>query len=317
MRSMLVSPADSLRYLLRLALICCAVLATLLALAPTTYGHALSGCSNPDVTGGGSCSEGPVQLSPQQQSLLAAKTRVATDLAGVRLGRVSAAQYRHDLLVYVMSLPEPFRSAALKRVQAQTLAPTPNCISPCEPSSYSLDLIQQPQQESYYCGPATASEILTTLGPAYSQSYLGGSYSSPTLLGTNYYKQTTWGPAVMAPTLNYLQSGYYYQTVQGSSNWGSDLVSDIYTWHQPLAANTVEQEGGPYLTGHQYAPANQFPLYHWIAVYGYTSYGAGSTYADSISGDTKYWPWAQYVPAYSTISSSTIETLVSSRGFVW
>lgn len=58
-------------------------------------------------------------------------------------------------------------------------------------------------------------------------------------------------------------------------------------------------------------------IYHWIGIYGYTNYGYNTSYADSIHGDSWIWSWAVNVPAYSTISSSDMTTLLNQRGFVW
>ncbi len=270
-----------------------------------------------------------MQLSAHDQAMLVAKSRLANEFEGMLHGKVSAAQFHRDLVAYAMSLPEPARTYALSRASART----PNCIigpgGGCLFSSEYLSLTQQWQTQPYYCGPATASEILATLGSNYSQSYLGGSSSSPTLLETNYLQETPWsdlnGNPVMAPTLNKLQSPLVYWTQNGgsvsASQWQSDLLTDIYEWRQPIAGNTVEYGGSnnPYLIGHNRAPASDFPLYHWIAIYGYTNYGSNTAYADSISGNANNWGWgwAAYVPQYSTISSSTMYTLLSTMGWVW
>jgi hypothetical protein len=252
--------------------------------------------------------------------LLNQKTKLATQYVKLRQGTISATQFQQDARAYQANLPEPFRSQSLQS------AVTPDCIGQpgggCFPSSASVGLTQQSQANFYYCGPATASEILIALGSNYSQSFVAGSSSYPgTYLKTAYSGQTSWNPAVMAPTLNSLQGRLYYATQNGSgvslSQWESDLLTDISTYSQPIAGNTVEYSGGPYLNGHQYAPSNAFPLYHWIAIYGYTNNGQDTTYADSISGRADIWPWAVNVPAYSTISSSNMNTLLSSRGFVW
>jgi len=126
----------------------------------------------------------------------------------------------------------------------------------------------------------------------------------------------------MAPTLNGQQYQLYYATQNGSgvsvTQWDNDLLLDIWTFGQPIAGNTVEYSNGPFLTGHDKAPPKDFPLYHWIAIYGYTNYGNNTAYADSIHGDTWIWPtWAQYVPAYSTVSGSAMNTLLNTMGFVW
>lgn len=308
-------------------MVCSVALIVLLASAPAAQAQSLAGCSNPNLTGGGSCAAGPVQLSPQDQAILAAKTRVANDLEGVRLGEVSVAQLHNDMVAYAMDLPEPYRSYALSRASALPLKCGSKGACPLQPAALYTNVTQQRQQQWYYCGPATASEILADLGWSYSQSYLGGSSSSPTLLETNYLLETPWSDPhnnpVMAPTLNGLQNKLVYWTQNASgttlTQWQNDLVTDIWTYQQPIAGNTVEYWGGPYLVGHNYAPQNDFALYHWIAIYGYSGYGSNTAYADSISGNSGNWgwTWASHVPPYSTISSSTMYTVLGTMGWVW
>ncbi len=305
----------------RVALMCSVALIAVLASSPVAQAQSLAGCSNPNVTGGGSCAAGPVVLSAQDQAILAAKTRLANDLEGVRLGKVSATQFHSDLVAYAMSLPEPYRSVALSRANA----PLPSCrprgaCPPLQPASQYTNMTQQRQQQWYYCGPATASEILASLGSSYSQSYLAGS----SWLKTDEYGQTSWNPAVMAPTLTSLNPRNLYYATQSASGttltqWQNDLITDIWTYQQPIAGNTVESWGGPYLVGHSYAPQNDFKLYHWVAIYGYSEYGSYTAYADSISGNSGNWgwTWASHVPPYSTISSSTMYSVLGTMGWVW
>lgn len=320
MRTPPVSPVARTWNVVRVVIMCSVALIALLAQAPTAQAQSLAGCSNPNVTGGGSCAVGPVQLSAQDQTILTAKTRVANDLEGMRFGKVSATQFHSDLVAYAMSLPEPYRSAALSRARAISLSCGPRGACPLQPPSQYTNMTQQRQTQWYYCGPATASEILASLGSSYSQSYLAGS----SYLKTDEYGQTSWNPAVMAPTLTSLnRRNLYYATQNASgtfeSQWQFDLVTDIWTYQQPIAGNTVEYWGGPYLVGHNYAPQNDFALYHWIAIYGYSEYGSYTAYADSISGNSGNWgwTWASHVPQYSTISSSTMYTVLGTMGWVW
>ena len=44
---------------------------------------------------------------------------------------------------------------------------------------------------------------------------------------------------------------------------------------------------------------------------------SGGAYADSVHGDSWIWSWAASVPAYSTISSSSMTTLLNQQGYVW
>lgn len=215
------------------------------------------------------------------------------------------------------NLPAQYRSHTAQ------LNVTPYCIiqpgGGCAPNSKTLSLTQQPQKYWDYCGPATASEILTALGSSRTQDFVAGS----AYLDTVNTQQTSWDPQVMAPTLNTLQSRLYYATQQGSwvneAQWQSDLVTDISLYGQPIAGNTVEPSGGSYLAGHWNFPSSAFPLFYWVAIYGYVNNGQYSVYADSVSGATWVWSWAtpNNVPPSSTYSSSQLYTLLSQRGWVW
>lgn len=287
------------------------------------HGQGLTGCNQPSATGAGTCTIGHTNPSAKEKALLDLKARVANDYQGVRLGKVTVSQFDLDLRAYEANLPASYASHGARIVVH------PYCISEpgggCAPSYAHVNLTQQPQANWYYCGPAAASEILNALGANYSQSFVAGSPNYPgTYLTTAYNGQTPWSPYVMGPTLNNLQSKLYYATQPGSgvqlSQWENDLVTDVSGYGQPIAGNTVENYNngnGPFLTGHQYAPGSAFPLGHWIAIYGYTNYGQGSTYADSISGDQWIWSWAANVPPYSTINSSDMNTLLQTMGFVW
>jgi hypothetical protein len=272
---------------------------------------ASSGCANVVDTGGGACTSSPVILSPSEQAILARKTALAEEFAAVRASKLSLANFLRDAQAVLQQYGGP--TAAQVLLQA-----TPDaCTTDCPPVNDSVNLVQQSQANFYYCGPATASEILRVRGVTKSQSFLAGS----NYLRTDADGGTNWNPQVMAPTLNTLTNSSWYVAVNGSGVQGgftnttyeADLTTDIYLgW--PIAGNTVEiANQGPHLIGH---PSN-LGLNHWIAIYGYTSNGAYTKYADSIAGDAWIWSWAANVPAYSTYDSPDMTTLLNGRGFVW
>lgn len=270
-------------------------------------------CTNVVNTGGGSCISGPAVLTLLQQQVLARKNALAAEYAQVRAGRLSYATYQRDVQTFMHEYGGP--TTARRGV-------SPACPS-LNDGPYALcgqnwvGLTQQPQQTYYYCGPATAHEVLGVRGVNVSQS---------TLAGNNYLKTdadggTNWSPQVMAPTLNALTNSVYYVPVNGSgagggfssSTWQSDLTADVDNgW--AIAGNTVEYSGtnNPHLVGHP----TDLTIYHWIGIYGYQNYGNYTMYADSIHGTT-FWSWAVNVPATSSYSSSSMTTLLNGRGFVW
>ncbi len=183
---------------------------------------------------------------------------------------------------------------------------------------------QQSQVNYHYCGPAAAEEIVRGLGWTTGPS--GESLSQRVLAGNNYLKtdanvSTSWNLSVMGPTLNAWTCSSFYVPVNGSGVGGGfnastftyDLTTDIDNgW--PLAGNIVEYaNSGPRLIGHPQSTT----IYHWIAIRGYTNYGANTCCADSISGDSWIWSWIVNVPPYSTISSSDMTTLLNSRRYIW
>ncbi len=285
-------------------------------------------CVNVINTGGGSCLSGPVQLTPQEQALLAKKNALAQEYAQVRAGKLSASLFQRDYQAFLQqyggpSAQQPFASPAscpsIATGSASSTQPLTVCISK------DLYVPQQPQANNYYCGPATAEEILSGLG--WTTGPHGESLSQSVLANTNYLHTdadggTNWNPYVMGPTLNAWTRSSFYAPVNGSGVGGGftvttftyDLTTDIDNgW--PLVGNIVEYSGtnNPHLVGHPQSAT----IYHWIAIRGYNNYGSTTDYADSISGDSWIWPWAVNVPPYSSISSSAMTTLLNGKGYIW
>lgn len=278
----------------------------------------LSDCGNPTSTintGGGSCNAGPVQLSPREQAILTQKQALADEYAAARSGAFNYAQYERNSQAFMAQYGGPTHARSVI---------TPDCVidpstGQCATGYGFVSLTQQPQANWYYCGPATAAEILGVRGVNKSQSFLAGN----TYLQTDEHTGTNWsGPYVMGPTLNSLTNSSYYVAVNGSgiagggfsqTTWQNDMVYDInHGW--ALAGNIIEYANqDPHLVGH---PRNQTIL-HWIAVYGYDNNGGNTWYADSVHGDSWIWSWAANVPANSSFSSGSMTTLLNQRGFVW
>lgn len=269
-------------------------------------------CANAVNTGGG-CAVGTDKLSTRDQVILEKKQTLASEYADMRAGKVSYTTYRSDLAAF---LAQYGGHTASTTIVVPDCVPDPNT-GQCPVSANSVNLIQQPQTTTYYCGPATASEVLGVRGVSKSQSFLAGS----SYLNTDASKDTPWNPYVMHPTLNTLLNTAYYVAVDGSavgggfttSTWEQDLKYDVDNgW--AIAGNIVEYANtDPHLVGHP----RTMTIYHWIGIYGYSNNGGYTKYADSVSGDTQFWSWAANVPAYSSFSSSDMTTLLNQRGFVW
>lgn len=268
-------------------------------------------CSTPDITGGGSCVSGPVALTAQERAIAAKKNALAEEYQKVLSGAVSSATYQSDWQAFIRQYGGPTK---MTLARANSINIIPDCVDPCD--VHTLGLTQHPQLTWYYCGPATAQEVLGVRGVNVSQS---------TLAGNNYLKtdatgQTSWNPYVMGPTLNALTGSSFYIAVNGYdvggnitlTTWESNLQQDINQgW--ALAGNTVENaNSSPHLPGH---PSN-LTIYHWIAVYGYSNFGATTYYADSISG-TNFWSWSPNVARYNSFASSNMVILLNHRGYIW
>jgi hypothetical protein len=185
------------------------------------------------------------------------------------------------------------------------------------PAGKDLARTEEPQQFNYYCGPATASEMLAQLGVKLSQRKAAAE------LGTSG-SGTDWSDAAGYPmpmVLNKNQSRTQYVAValpwsptsKQVATFEADLVTDVNTaGGLPLAGNAYEIAGGPHLVGN---PVNQ-TIMHWIDIRGYQDYGSVTDYEDSVHNATAI-GWATNVPAYSSLATSTIVSILGARGYDW
>jgi hypothetical protein len=116
----------------------------------------------------------------------------------------------------------------------------------------------------------------------------------------------------MASALNAkLGTTTYYATAAPTlSTLKSKVQFDIY-YGYPMAANVVEVANGYHLPGH---PSSQ-TIYHWVAIKGYSTNADNTTIADPAANGTGI-SWGASVPAYSTISTDSLQGLTSSRGII-
>jgi len=174
---------------------------------------------------------------------------------------------------------------------------------------------QQAQVRDYFCGPATVSEMLAQLGVQLSQ------WDAARELGTTQ-NGTDWSDATGDPVPRVLNANQHLrQYVQVALPWAPstrelrtfeiNLVTDInHGRGVPLAGNAYEIAGGPHLVGN---PVDQ-TIMHWIDIRGYSDGGKVTDYEDSVH-DASSIGWAAGVPAYSSLSSSTIINILGARGF--
>jgi hypothetical protein len=186
------------------------------------------------------------------------------------------------------------------------------------PSSASLVANQTPQATSYYCGPAAVHEALGALGVSLSQSAAAAALHTTTN-GTGWSGGGTSPSGYPVPdVLNRYQSRNYYVPQPVSSTSGAinayenDLEMDVSMIRAPLVGNAWETSSGYHLVGH---PGGQ-QIFHWFEIRGYYGSGATTLYEDSVHGATSI-SWSGNVPAYSSLPSYQIVSIVGGRGYVW
>jgi hypothetical protein len=209
----------------------------------------------------------------------------------------------------------------LLHAMARRMGPDTKCtLTACTaglPVARDLAATQEPQRRNYFCGPATASEMLAQLGVTLSQQVAARELGT-TVNGTDWSDSTGYP---MPRVLNENQTRNQYVAVglpwtptsQQTETYEIDLVTDInVNGGAPLAGNAYEVAGGPHLVGN---PVNQ-TIMHWIDIRGYQDYGAVTDYEDSVHNATSI-GWGLNVPAYSSLASSTMVNILGARGYDW
>lgn len=264
----------------------------------------------------------------------AAATAPAPDGAATasdQLAAVAAYKASHDTDPHVPLSAAAQRALALRMeaarqhltgLRAEALAAG---VSP-DATSSTLSGTQQAQQTYYWCGPAATAGALAERGVSVSQS-TAASLLGTTVDGTDWSGSDGNIPSAyktghpVADVLTYELHGqgatYYPVGLPDSpsssdvSSFEANLVADIDNgWD--LVGNAWEAPGGPHLVGH---PSNQ-EIFHYFTMRGYTSSGANTEYQDSVHGASSI-SWSSGVPAYSTLSSSTITVINGGRGYIW
>lgn len=202
-------------------------------------------------------------------------------------------------------------------------SPAPDAVCACGgggyPDAAHLAANQTSQATSYYCGPATVHEALGTVGISLSQASAAAKLHTTT-------DGTAWSGGGTSPSgypvpdvLNGMQKRNYYvpQPVSSATSssigtYKNDLQMDIYAVRAPLVGDAWEVPGGPHLVGH---PTSR-QIFHWFEIRGFQNSGGSTMYEDSVHGAGSI-SWSGSVPAYSTMASGTIVTIVSGRGYVW
>jgi hypothetical protein len=187
------------------------------------------------------------------------------------------------------------------------------------PSSASIAANQTPQATSYYCGPASVHEALSAVGVSLSQATAASALRTTTA-GTAWSGGGTSPSGYPVPdVLNRYQGRNYYVpqpvgsgTSSAIQTYENDLEMDVSSIRAPVIGNAWEVPGGYHLVGH---PGNE-QIFHWFEIRGYYGSGGTTLYEDSVHGATSI-SWSGSVPAYSSLPSSQVVSIVSGRGYVW
>ena len=130
-----------------------------------------------------------------------------------------------------------------------------------------LPMPYEMQANTWYCGPATAVNIVngyngySRMTQSQAASLLGTTSSSGTDFGSNWYN-----------VLNTSTMGKTYTRAQGYSDWAGDLANKCIgtIWNgRGVALNVVMTPYTTYLPGYSAASGN---VYHYVAAYGFESY---------------------------------------------
>ncbi|MFF0436619.1 hypothetical protein ACFYU9_30935 [Streptomyces sp. NPDC004327] len=241
----------------------------------------------------------------------------------------AAYKTAHDTLGPQRLTPDQRRLAAAKQTEAartyeNARAPQTSGVL----AGYKLSGgIQQSQQTSYWCGPAT----LVITQSAHDEVGGRSQQDAATLLRTTTSGTAWYGINInvpnptgypMADALNYRLpgAGYVPNALPYTPTAADKTAFRQHITHNTdndyaIAGNAWEVPGGPHLVGHP-----NVEIFHWVTIDGYnTDTAAGEVdYLDPVGGvSTSVISWAGSVPRSAHISSDTLTTIMGGRGYVW
>lgn len=216
------------------------------------------------------------------------------------------------------------------------LAPAAVDPGPGLPVSIIMGQTQQPQQTTYWCGPASVVQALALMGIYRQQSEAafrlktttaGTAWSGVALdyyapdVGRSYYPLAD----VMGSYMYlYARPGRYYPvTVPGMpsgvdvSNFRARVMSDTAAGYA-VVGNVAEVDyavgQAPRLPGH---PSVVGPggLQHIYTIHGYDTRDDTIFVTDPAANSVVSWGWQ--VPRYSRVNTGTLTVLNGDRGYVW
>lgn len=173
-----------------------------------------------------------------------------------------------------------------------------------KPSQVILNIPFQTQMTDYYCGPASATMVVNSLGYHKTQQQMAS------LLGTTA-NGTNAGNGV-ANALNSVVRGSRYKfTWEWHTYTQIDKmkghIKEALSWGNPVMVNTVESPGDVYLQGHNIGTA----LYHFGVIGDYFDNGNSVTYVDPGYGRYRGFVMNQRV------SIKNMSYATGGRGYAW
>ena len=193
-------------------------------------------------------------------------------------------------------------------------------------SCFISNIVQYPQETSYYCGPAAVKSILSGVGnTTVTQSTLAGS----SYLKTSVYGNTPWYITNGSSTSDYPA----YNTLHAFTTYnyypypyGTLGTPPTSTGLSLRIKQTTSYGYGVLACGESqasYSHASHMPGYptssnigHWVAVNGYMDDGNTIWIVDPISGSSAI-SWSGNVSAYYTVTLTKFTAFVAPRGIFW
>jgi hypothetical protein len=251
--------------------------------------------------------------SPGQLSASAVGAYKASHDTQAAYNRAVAASYAHQSALKMAM----YREGLLSRPTSRAKTPRASVTTPLSVVSgsgyaYLSPLNQQGQQRSYWCGPATVSEIAWTVpGPSNVNQSTAASWMGTNTSGTSTGQETS-GLNHFVGVPDYGWNFYAFVSMDGNptssqrSAFYSDLQTDV-SLNSPVGGDAWEVPGGPHLVGH---PSN-LQIFHWFEIGGWSNNSGKVYYADSA---TTIW---SSVPPYSWYNTYNLETILGGRGYAW
>jgi hypothetical protein len=246
---------------------------------------------------------------------------LVTDSGAARSSKAGLAAPPMSADMTLANLRKQQQALSFLQLMRHIASPDTKCVSrACRsvlPVAKDLPATQRAQIRNYFCGPATISEMLAQMDKNVGQLKAARELSTSSS-GTDWSNSSGYP---VPRVLNRNQSANKYVAValpwtptrSQIRTYEIDLVTDInHNGGVPLAGNAYEVAGGPHLAGH---PMNQ-TIFHWFDIRGYEASGGVTDYQDSVHGASSI-GWSGAVPAYSSLASSTIMSILGARGYDW